>query len=358
MSKKIAIFIRSLHKGGAEKQSILLAKTLSDFYKTFLIIFFNEGGFIQLARKHNVNLIPLEGNFLKKVYKLYNFLRKENIHALFNYLPINNVIGTIIGKLAGVHLIYGGIWTTEIKSSKLKMNLQKYLCNLFSTKIISNSYKSKEIYAKYGFKKDKIIVIHNCIENNLYPFPKKNRNYVAILSVARFTEQKDFFTAINSFNCLFKSWPSYKGKIFFHIVGYGPLKWQIIKYISDLDLSESIKVFNINKDVDPFFKKADIYLSTSIYEGMPNSIMEAMSFGLPIVATDAGDTSYLVKDGYNGYVCPIGDHKQLAEKLKLLIDNYELRRKMSEYSFNYLYKNFSMENFATRYRKLIEADEK
>ena len=155
MSKKIAIFIRSLHKGGAEKQSILLAKTLSDFYKTFLIIFFNEGGFIQLARKHNVNLIPLEGNFLKKVYKLYNFLRKENIHALFNYLPINNVIGTIIGKLAGVHLIYGGIWTTEIKSSKLKMNLQKYLCNLFSTKIISNSYKFSRPYS-YLSKEDRI----------------------------------------------------------------------------------------------------------------------------------------------------------------------------------------------------------
>ncbi|NJK98226.1 MAG: glycosyltransferase family 4 protein [Bacteroidales bacterium] len=76
--------------------------------------------------------------------------------------------------------------------------------------------------------------------------------------------------------------------------------------------------------------KSMYLFNTSIEEGLSNSIMEAMSFGLPIVATSAGDSEYLVKDNFNGYICKAGDSSDLAEKLYRLISDEDLRNQFSE----------------------------
>ena len=60
---------------------------------------------------------------------------------------------------------------------------------------------------------------------------------------------------------------------------------------------------------------------------MSNTIMEAMSYSLPVVATNAGDTSYLVKDGITGFLCNIGDYQQISDRLSTLITDYDLRKK-------------------------------
>lgn len=95
-------------------------------------------------------------------------------------------------------------------------------------------------------------------------------------------------------------------------------------------------------------------LTTSIYEGMPNVVMEAMNNGLPIIATDAGDMKYLVKDDENGYLCPIGDIEYIANKLVAVITNTELRNIMGANSRKIIDENFRPDKVFRAYKKLIE----
>ncbi|MBO7272587.1 MAG: glycosyltransferase family 4 protein, partial [Bacteroidaceae bacterium] len=101
-------------------------------------------------------------------------------------------------------------------------------------------------------------------------------------------------------------------------------------------------------------RDADIYLSTSLFEGTSNSIMEAMNWSLPVVATNVGDNNHLVIDGVNGTLHPIGDAKGMAESIANLLTNYELRKEYGLASNKNLRENYSMEIFEKRYLKLIE----
>jgi len=358
MEKKIGLFIRSLHKGGAEKQSVLLAKYLQNFFPSYLIVFYPEGDFLNLAKKDNINLILLSKKGILKTFQFYKFLRKNNIYILFCFLPLNNIIGGFIGRLAGVQRIFGGIRGSKIKESKVKMNLQKFVCNHISEKFISNSMSAKKTYSDFGYNSNKIIEIPNAIEVNYSFIDKIVHKEIRILSVGRFTEEKDYFTAIKAIYFLLRINKKSNYKFSYKIIGYGDLKKSILFFIDKHNLAKYIEIIDGNKidDITPFLRESDIFLNTSIYEGMSNAVMEAMSFSLPIVATKAGDTSELVIDGFNGFLCKIQDCKDIASKLKILINNFDLRKLMSFNSYKHILDNFSLDKIGKYYLDLINSN--
>lgn len=152
----------------------------------------------------NKNIIYLKGNFILKTLEFYKFLKKNKITHLFNYLPLNNILGIIIGKIANVRGLYGGIMGVKHKK-RIKMVFTKYLCNHLSTAFISNSFAASDSYIKYGLNKNKIKVIHNAIEE--IELKKTAHTKVIILSVGRFTEEKDYFTAIKAVSYLLNKQP-------------------------------------------------------------------------------------------------------------------------------------------------------
>ena len=99
---------------------------------------------------------------------------------------------------------------------------------------------------------------------------------------------------------------------------------------------------------------ADIYLSTSLFEGTSNSIMEAMNAGLPVVATKVGDNARLVHDGVNGFLCLPRDAPALAEKLSLLLASPDLRDRMGGESTRILADDFSADAFLRAYQSLVD----
>lgn len=354
--KSIAIFIRNLDIGGAEKQSILLARLLGRYYKTYLILFYGNGPLLREAEKNDLNLVILKGNIVIKSYRLFQFLKSNKIHALFNFLPLNNMLGAIIGKIARVARVYGGIRGARIKESKLKMLLMRFACNQLCTGFISNSYCARDSYSKFGFNPDKISVIHNCIiPLKQVPDRPTNANTIEILTVGRFIEDKDYYTAVKSIKYLKDHYRGLEQKLRYRIIGYGNLEPDLKQMIKAEQVDDIIQIVDGRREIEQFFTSSDIYLSTSAFEGMPNAIMEAMNYGLPIVATDAGDTKYLVDHGINGYICPVGDHKSLAQNIVMLLNNPTIRNRMAQNSLHQINQNYSTEKFIDQYKALIEA---
>jgi glycosyltransferase involved in cell wall biosynthesis len=169
---------------------------------------------------------------------------------------------------------------------------------------------------------------------------------VKILSVGRFAAQKDYLTALNAIVLLKKK--AFDKTIEYIIVGDGELDQQIQTWIKDLQVSDVTIVRNPDK-IEDYYIESDIYFLSSIFEGTPNSIMEALNYSLPVVSTDVGDAKYLVKDGLNGFLVPVRDSGMLASKLYELVSDPDKRNEFGKNGHSLLIKEFSEERFRDEY---------
>lgn len=353
--KNICILISTLLSGGAEKQSVLLCKALHTNYKTHLVVFDGnriDSKLIDYAISYNLNIVRLYGHFINKLYLFYGFLRVNKIDIVFSYLPRENIIAAVLGKISKIKYIIGGIRTYTLPYKKFIIS--KIIHNSSLTKyVIFNNYSSKDNFIKNGYKKEKCLVIHNGIEINQDLIIRQPHNILTIVSICRFIPDKDLDTALIAISHLKNQCQESEIQFIYNIVGYGILEPNVRQLIYKLNLGHFVNIIINPVDVINYYKNSDIYLSTSIREGMSNSILEAMNYSLPIVATDAGDNKHLVTHEVNGYCCTIRDHLKISEYLNELLLNRDKRIKMGTESYNIVKKEFSFEAFRTRYIKLI-----
>ena len=353
---RICVFIKELTIGGAEKQSMYLCKIIQKKYKTYYVVLYDnyiEDKYLKFIKKNKINVTFLKGDIFKKIYSYTKFLKRNKIDIIFSFLFSTNVIGTIAGKIAGVPYIIGGIRNCVIVKKKLLIS--KLLHNYFLKYSIFNSYSGKNNLAEKGLNPEKSIVIPNCFDFNLPLKNKAGSSNVNILTVARFMPQKDYHTSIKSIGYLLNELLNdTKYKIQYYIVGYGKGENRIKEYIKSMKLENNISVIYKPDDLGKYYDIADIYLSTSLYEGLSNSIMEAMHNSLPVVATDVGDNNKLVKDGINGYLSQTGDFKSISNSLYTLIIDPSKRSEFGEASYNELQNNYSSKQFQRKYFELIE----
>ena len=103
------------------------------------------------------------------------------------------------------------------------------------------------------------------------------------------------------------------------------------------------------------YQQMDVLLMPTVREGLSLSVLEAMACGLPVIASDCSSLPEQIDDGKGGFLCPVGDAAAFAEKINLLADSPDLRRKMGEYNRAKVEKMFPVEKMAKEYLKLFEA---
>ncbi len=354
-AKRIVIFIRTLRSGGAEKQSSLLAKALKDTFDVILVVQrgeYVEEKYINFLEENNVSYFLIKGSLLKRSYSLYKLLRKHKTQIIFSYLTSDNFWSAIIGKLAGVKHLVGGVRSNYLPWHKFLIT--KYLNLWFQDYTVFNNNAGFQEFVKKGFNESKSIIIPNCIDE-VPPFQKRDKSdSLKILTVARFIEGKDHHTAIKSFHHLISEFSLLNKKIEYIIIGHGELENQIVKWISDYGLEEFISVKINPKNLMDYYKECDIYLCASLYEGFSNSIMEAMFCSMPVVATDVGDNNSQVDDGKTGFIVPPKDHVEIAGKLYSLIQSYDDRISFGQAGNELIKTQFSLEKFRVKYIDLID----
>lgn len=352
MQKNIAILIPTINAGGAEKQASLLASCLATKYNVCVILYSGEAKVnianIQRLEEANIKIHKLIGGTFAKIQELKSLLKENNIEILFNYLTKPNFIGSIAAKKAGVAHIYNGIRNSCIDWWKLI--LERIAHNHYATATIYNCYSGEEYFSNKGLKKEKAIVIPNCFPNIAEPITREDKEIKHIVTVGRFVPQKDYKTIIRTIACL----KELRKNFVMDIIGYGEEEQNIRAWIKEYGIEEYTNIYIRPENVQDIVRAADIYLSTSLFEGTSNSIMEALNWSLPVVATNVGDNDHLVIDGVNGMLHTIGDAKGMALSLANLIENTEIRKKYGIASNKNLRENYSMEIFEERYLKLIE----
>lgn len=351
--RKIVIIVKNLTSGGAEKQSILLAKALSSDYKVHYVIFnaeYQEPKYLTLLQETDtINIVALDGQFFIRFFQFIRYLKNNKIDYVFSYLTAANFIGSIASRVAGVKFVYTGIRNAYLPLFKRIMD--RVVCNRLASKAILNCYSGEEYFLEKGFKRNKIVVIPNCFEN-ITPFKEKIKvgSRIEIISVGRFVEQKDYYTALSVIRTIKERYPNIR----YTIVGYGELEASIRRRISEMKLGDYVEIYINPNNIPDLLDRADIYLSTSLFEGTSNSLMEAMNADLPIVATDVGDNAKLVLHGASGFLTEVCDVNTLSDYLEKLISSRELRVTFGKRAKELLEEKYSIDRFRERYRQLIE----
>lgn len=349
--KVVSILVSTIDSGGAEKQAVMLASLLSKHTNVNLIVLYGN----HTEYKHNLDILAdstvkvhkLLGNLLSKAWHLRSILRFTKTDVLLNYLTLPDFMGSLVGKLSSVR-VYNGIRNSRLP--KIKMMMERLAHNLWATGTIYNCYSGADYFGAHGFSKTKNIVIPNCFPNIAESIVRSDHHVKTILTVGRFDPQKDYKTLIESVARLSRN------DLRLCIVGYGALEEQIKAWVKEFGLANKTEIYIKPDNVQELELNADIYISTSLFEGTSNSIMEALNWSLPVVATNVGDNNRLVIDGENGFLHQVGDVCGLSESLNMLLDSVELRNEMGRKGNKNLRDNYSIEIFEKRYIDLIEGN--
>ena len=350
----IAIICKTFLKGGAEKQALILTKLLVD--KGIDVILVNWYGEkvdqrnLKFISDNSIRYYPMSGGYLKKLNKFQKILKVDEISIIISYLTLANFVSGVSKILNRNVITIGGIRNERLPYYKFLF--EKLIHNYLNDATVFNNYSAKEKFERRGFNPDKIYVIQNAIElKNPQPDSKSSNGEIKIITVGRFVKQKDYETALKSFSNLVER--NKDRQFSYYIVGYGPLEKDVRSIAEQLKIDNKIKVFINPPDVPAILKNSDIFLSTSLFEGVSNSIMEALVAGLPVVATNVGDNSYLVKNGKNGFLVPCRDVETIVDKLEYLSGSAEKRSEFGKNSIKVVETEFSKMKLLDSYLSLF-----
>ena len=347
-SENIAILIPSLKKGGGEKQACLLARVLSEHYSVTMILSDVSQGFeaenVTLSNLSEQDIVCLSGGVYKQYRQLCEILRQRSITLLFCYLSRADVLGPIAAHAVGVRRCFQGLRNSVLPLWKTVLEL---IGSRFSTGAIANSYSGAKVFEKKGIRN--ISVIPNCFYNTREPEHRLGQYIVRVVTVARFVNQKDYPTSIAT---MAKAMAA-DSSIRYTIIGHGELEHKVKQLVEDYGIEDRTEILINPRGVLDLISKADIYLSTSLFEGTSNSIMEAMNVSLPVVATNVGDNARLVEDGVTGYILPVGDVKAFSDAIVRLAADPKLRDRMGVEANLRLQREYSYSAFAKRYLNLV-----
>ena len=350
INKTIAVFVKNLTSGGAEKQAVLLAKALSGDYCVHFIILNGDKlhqKYLDLLKEDKrVNVVMFRGGHLKRFLSFVKYLRQNHVDAIFSYLTAANAYACM-ASLFHKMKVFTGLRNAELPFLKHLADL--VMTNLCADMAVANCFSGKKNFSEHGFRSSKIEVIPNCFEHILPYNEKESKEAIHIITVGRFVAQKDYETAVHTISEVKNN----SGNVHFDLVGYGELEADIRSWLKKYGIEDLTTVYINPSNIPELLDKADIYLSTSLFEGTSNSIMEGMNANMPVVCTDVGDNSYLVENERNGFLASVKDYKSLADGVLKLIKNDKLRLAMGKNSKQHLLQDYSVEIFRKKYIQLL-----
>lgn len=187
-------------------------------------------------------------------------------------------------------------------------------------------------YFPSGVRK-KGTIINNPINSDEMPKikPIEDRDKV-ILAVGRIVPQKNFLMLIKAWELIEMKYPGYILKIFGdQTYRNGVFTEEIQNYIDEHRLNCRVSLMGFSNDIYTEMNKAMIYVSSSDFEGMSNTMLEAMAMGVPTIATDCpiGGARTVIRDGENGILTPVGDVRKMAEAIENVLGSSAERKKLS-----------------------------
>ena len=330
---KIVHIITGLGEGGAEQTLFKICK-YDIVNKHAVISLTGHGKYFSLLNKLGIKVHCLEMNFFSiyKFFYLLKLLRYLKPDIVQTWLIHADFVGGIAARLVGIKNIVWNIRYSDIEIGKVKLTtvlivktLSK-LSFLIPQLIVTVSKKAKKIYETKGYNKNKIKFIPNGYDLSILKVNKtqkinfkKNigikKKIPLIGKVARYDPLKDHLNLLNALSLI-----RLKNITFFCVlVGTDINKnKKLINEINKLELNKHVQLLGSERNISKVMNGLDIHIQSSISEGFPNVVAEAMAHETPCVVTNVGDSAYIV--GKTGWVVQSNNSIKLAKTIEMALN--------------------------------------
>ena len=355
--KTLIIFFPSVESGGVEKNFYYLLHYFSKKFEKIIVITSSRVNKKQFPKK--INFLNINSIFwfnrnrlIKSIICFFLGLslysQKEKIILSFQ----SNIFSIILSKIINSKIII-----------RLNTSPEKYISSSFKKIIFKNFYNFSDeiIVNSFEFKKKlkKILKLDSQVIYNPIALPRKikkkkidyfnNYKHLKILNIGRLTDQKDHLTLIKSLNLLKKE--GFKFKLY--LIGKGYNYSNILSEIKKYQLNKYIKLAGYKNKAYEFMNAANLFILSSKYEGLPNVLIEAQHFGIPIISSDcpSGPKEILI-NGKAGVTFKTGNYFDLNNKIKFFIKNKNLFYKKTRFAKKNLYR-FANKTIQEKYYKIL-----
>lgn len=343
----ILFCINSLVKGGAERVISNLANYFSVDNEVSIMTLTNFD--VEYELKNNIKVIKLDKKnkdaykinnkvirillkipkFLTRNFKMKKELERINPDIIISFLPETSFL-VLFNKRNKDKVLISVRNDPKIEYSG---KIYKFLMKKLYPKADAFVFQTDE--AKKYF--DKIIsakcdIIPNSINPKFIGERFEGNRENKIVSVGRLTKQKNFELLIKAFSEINKKYPDYKLIIY----GEGEKRVELENLIRELDLQECVELPGICNDIKEKIIDAKLFVLPSLYEGMPNALLEAMALGIPVVATDCpcGGPKALIGKNEKGLLVEVDNQVELVKAIENVLSNEELREQLSRNAYS------------------------
>ena len=356
---RVLHFIDSLRVGGKERQLVELLKGLSRHSEIeLLLVCMDDDDFYAPEIKE----LPIRLEYLiRKVrwdpfifYRFRQIVKKFRPQIIHTNSWMTSLYALPIARLSGIKLINGSI-RNAFSSGGLRWKLDKVILSLSDYRLAN----SNAGLVSRGFAPDleRNVVIYNGFDYSrveridradpLSGIVTGNRKIVGM--VAEFSDSKDYATYILAAKEVLKK----RGDVLFLAVGDGK-NFEVCRQMV-AESSNNIMLLGKLKNVEECVAHFDIGVLATFTEGISNGIMEYMALCKPVIATDGGGTSEIVRDGVTGILVPSGNPGILAAKIEYLLDNPTVGQSMGIAGRKLLEQVFSLKQLADKTLSLYES---
>ncbi|NEU08814.1 glycosyltransferase family 4 protein [Flavihumibacter sp. R14] len=357
--RTIAFIIQTLSSGGAERVVSTLANELCEEYNVIIITLIKFQPFYELSPKikllHCVESVPPSKNIfqaLQSNYKLFSkiseFIKTHRIDLTIGFLTSANVLAVLASKFNSIPVMISERNNPFLSKAPFFWEFLRKKTYPKAEYLIVQTEKIYNYFAPF-VDSEKLKILPNPISSGLTLSrnPNEIRNKI-ILNVGSLTKQKAQDQLIKAFAGInYGEWE-------LHIVGRGPKEDEYRELIESLKLKDKVMLLSPTAEVEKHYNSAAIFAFTSIYEGFPNALIEAMHFGLACVSTDCPTgPSELINNGENGFLIPMNDQAALQGHLQSLIDNETLRAKIATQAIESV-RRFEAKTIVRQWKDLIE----
>ena len=352
MNKNIIFYIPSIEGGGVEKNFHLLIKYLPKIIGKIHVITADKRNNNSKNIKYicpNSNYWNKKNRILKNIICIYllikNFWSAKAVIFSFQ----SNITTIIISKILGFKVLI-----------RLNTSLKKYLKNFFKRIIFKFFYSLSDIIivnSKFFQKELNEVNLKSHLIYNLNVYKKKRKrlnffkgfNGLKILNIGRLTDQKDQITLIKSLEILKKKNINFRCCI----IGRGKFRNILINKIKRLDLENNIKLVGFKNNAEYYISESDIFVLSSKYEGLPNVLIEAQKYAIPIISSNCPTgPNEILMNGKLGELFPVGNYNILANKLLNFLKDKKILKGKSLNALKYL-KRFDPLINSKKYSSLI-----
>lgn len=292
--------------------------------------------------------------------KLKNIIKARKIDIVHTHNPGAFVYGTIGAKLAVVPVIVNTEHGYGFTITKRKLIVESLLINWIDKTIAVSDALANEIRNRPFVRNNKVVRIHNGVAmrspNKITPgVEMRKRNGfdaadIIIGNVGRLAEVKNHKLLIESF-CIVKKQID---RLKLLIVGDGELRQEIDEMILRKKLERHVILTGERIDVLDLLNIMDVFVLPSKSEGISITLLEAMSIGLPVIATDVGGNKEIITNGVHGLLVGPNDPTQLAEKITYILRDCSLLRRLSSNAKARAEQDFSLDSTSKDYQCLYQ----